>query len=311
MAAKAVSVPIPSSPSQYNIAVAGIQLTQPRLNDILTEAVIPCADSRVDCYFIDDGAVVVYATNFDHTNNNIGKFFGSETVEPQLMWELVNRSIFLQRETNNYQGKCYSLGDKQTSSGIRLLPSLVYELLSLNWWTATSTWTYLNFLHIYSWLFSSSAVQGDEMSAFGIEPEASSCIQVLNQYRFNTDIDASVSSSLSGSFLCSDDCYRSFAVTRLKSTNLMLVMVESTSICATACDTSPFTLLPFSPIKKTDDPLLSSAKCEATPRYRRRPECYQENPAESDSHCGGCVLTASLVCVLGAVASAVLFRTSL
>jgi len=49
-------------------AVAGLRVTENFLNDVIDDRVAPeCADPNVDCYLVDDGAIVVYSNNADTT----------------------------------------------------------------------------------------------------------------------------------------------------------------------------------------------------------------------------------------------------
>lgn len=185
------------------------------------------------------------------------------------------------RNENDYQRKCSPRGPK--NAGLRLLPSIIYDVLSFHWWSSASTWAYYN---IYSWfLHTAYASSEDEEDMFPV-PNNRSCILTLHKYHYNSE---SGFTDITDDIITCNNCSTKYQTSRIKNTNLLLVTVEEkSSNCG--CQLDP---LPYQPEEMDDN------DCHVTVRYRRKPLCYDTNPHESSTFCRGhLVMTSSTLIIV-------------
>ncbi|ELU15918.1 hypothetical protein CAPTEDRAFT_221382 [Capitella teleta] len=275
MASKAIEI----EDAGYKPAVIGVLLSQATLIKQVTDQMKACKNLQTKCYLLDDGGFIMMSTNEEEDSKVIGKFFGE--TERDVMAHMINTSVFIQNEQYDYQGACQEVR-KIASAGTTLISPIFYDMLSLNWWTAKFAWAYLNF-NLYNWLFPvRNYVYADGEDEEMTELSNYSCILKLSQYHYNTQQEFSDSK---GMITCSS-CQKSYATSRIMSTNLLLVMVEGIEDCNRACTHNPLPLQP----KESTDPNFSNDECIVTKRYRKRPPCYDYNEHENTSLCGSCSL---------------------
>ena len=75
-----------------------------------------------------------------------------EESEPALFAELWGGGVYAQHERYDMQGVCLDLPPPDDSAAFRsVVPPLLFDLLSLRWWSSTVTWAYVNF-NLAQWL---------------------------------------------------------------------------------------------------------------------------------------------------------------
>jgi voltage-dependent calcium channel alpha-2/delta-2 len=279
MATKSISLS-----NDYKPAVIGVLVRQATLHSMMIEKAPECEDDDKICYLLDDGAFVIASTDRSIEGAvQSGRFFGD--VDPVLMTRLYNSSVYYRKEEYDYQGAC-EIQPEINSAGIRsVFVPAVMEMLSVQWWTTKFAWAYLNF-NIYNWLFPepSTYVMGastgcDDCVSGGEESYGNySCIKHLAQYHFIEGDDSTDTKDL---VKCGDST-RLFLTSKLKNTNLLLVMAEKDDSEEDDCDKTPLLQAP----EESPDPDFVGEKCNVTKRYRFRPACYDFNPDEDTSDCG-------------------------
>jgi len=311
MVTRAVTI----EPSGYTAGVIGLHVTTEWLRESVLQSVSQCRDSSIKCYLVDDGAIILYSNEDYDYRHKAGSFLGS--VEPYLMQHLINESLFISRTEINFQGTC-SEPEPKSSSAIRLLPSLLYELITLQWWSATYTWSYLTYANVYSWMFSDTYAnviedQEEEESSTDApitEPvarvkdyvidkhrqqaEHKHCIVAHHKYHLSQSITGLAQTITQQAFsqftLDCNNSTRKFGYTRIPDTNLVLVVVDLDTADMSSCDDEPS--FQFEP-EDIDDPILNEGvgNCTVDVRYRKRPPCFDTNPNINmtlESHCGAC-----------------------
>ncbi|XP_070785372.1 voltage-dependent calcium channel subunit alpha-2/delta-1-like [Enoplosus armatus] len=212
-------------------------------------------DPYVDCVLLDDGGFLVMS-NQDEDITKIGRFFGA--IDPILMKNLVNSSLFTFKKTFDYQSLCDPKKESKAAAGLRsvYVPTIA-DILNLGWWATAAAWSILQQLLVTITLpnYLDAAEMDDEMSEV--------CITEQTQYYFETN-----SPSFRGDIDCGN-CSRTYHAEKLPKTNLVFVIADAK--LTSSCSDGP-------------DP------CELAhnPRYRKGPAvCFDNTEHEEDPDCGG------------------------
>ncbi|XP_057711293.1 voltage-dependent calcium channel subunit alpha-2/delta-1a [Corythoichthys intestinalis] len=228
-------------------------------------------DMYVDCVLLDDGGFLVMS-NRDEYVDQIGRFFGM--IDPILMINLVNSSLFTSKKSFDYQSLCDPVKETKAAAGLRsvYVPSIV-DILNVGWWATAAAWsivqqllvsiTFPNFLH---------AADMEEDTSDILHKEV--CITEQTQYYFGTS-----DTSFKGMLDC-ENCSRLYHAEKLPNTNLVFIIADTKLTC-TSCDTMP--LVQDEQQSNGPDP------CELAqnPRYRKGPtSCFDNNEHEEDADCG-------------------------
>ncbi|XP_077453515.1 voltage-dependent calcium channel subunit alpha-2/delta-1 isoform X2 [Stigmatopora argus] len=230
-------------------------------------------DKHVDCVILDDGGFLLLSNQDDYINL-IGQFFGE--VDPVLMINLVNTSLYSFNKTYDYQSVCDPEKDSKAAAGPRsvYVPTIA-DVLSVSWWASTAAWSILQHL-LYGLLFPNllQAVEppDDEISDAMFKE---SCITEQTQYFFDND-----EKSYSGVLDCGN-CSRMYRAEKLPNTNLVFLITDAKATCL-SCDPRP--------LRQAEQPSQGPDPCELAqnPRYRKGPDvCFDNNENEDDSDCGG------------------------
>uniref|UniRef100_A0A3Q0T4U4 Calcium voltage-gated channel auxiliary subunit alpha2delta 1 n=1 Tax=Amphilophus citrinellus TaxID=61819 RepID=A0A3Q0T4U4_AMPCI len=221
-------------------------------------------DKHVDCVILDDGGFLLMS-NKDEYITLIGQFFGE--VDPVLMINLVNTSLYSFNKTYDYQSVCDPEKDSKAAAGPRsvYVPTIA-DFLSVGWWASTAS------------------TDDDIPDAMFKE----SCITEQTQYFFDND-----EKSYSGVLDCGN-CSRMYRAEKLPNTNLVFLITDAKETCL-SCDPGL--------LRQAEQPSEGPDPCELAqnPRYRKGPDvCFDNNENEDDSDCGGgTCLSPSLWPVLG------------
>uniref|UniRef100_A0A3P9CW26 Calcium voltage-gated channel auxiliary subunit alpha2delta 1 n=1 Tax=Maylandia zebra TaxID=106582 RepID=A0A3P9CW26_9CICH len=206
---------------------------------------------HVDCVILDDGGFLLMS-NKDEYITLIGQFFGE--VDPVLMTNLVNTSLYSLNKTYDYQSVCDPEKDSKAAAG----PRSVYVP------------TIADFLSI-GWLCASESTDDDISDAMFKE----SCITEQTQYFFDND-----EKSYSGVLDCGN-CSRMYRAEKLPNTNLVFLITDAKATCL-SCDPRP--------LRQAEQPSEGPDPCDMVDkaRYRKGPDvCFDNNEYEDDSDCGG------------------------
>ncbi|XP_071376072.1 voltage-dependent calcium channel subunit alpha-2/delta-1 [Centroberyx affinis] len=95
-------------------------------------------DKHVDCVILDDGGFLLMSNQEEYLTL-IGQFFGE--VDPVLMINLVNTSLYSYNKTYDYQSVCDPEKDSKAAAGPRsvYVPTIA-DLLSIGWWASSAAW---------------------------------------------------------------------------------------------------------------------------------------------------------------------------
>uniref|UniRef100_A0A673ASM8 Calcium voltage-gated channel auxiliary subunit alpha2delta 1 n=1 Tax=Sphaeramia orbicularis TaxID=375764 RepID=A0A673ASM8_9TELE len=155
----------------------------------------------IDCVILDDGGFLLMS-NQDEYITLIGQFFGE--VDPVLMINLVNTSLYSFNKTYDYQSVCDPEKDSKAAAGPRSVYVVGYSLTSLE--------------------------SGDEDIPDAMFKE--SCITEQTQYFFDND-----ERSYSGVLDCGN-CSRMYRAEKLPNTNLVFLITDAKATCL-SCDPRP------------------------------------------------------------------------
>ncbi|XP_028809727.1 voltage-dependent calcium channel subunit alpha-2/delta-1-like isoform X2 [Denticeps clupeoides] len=227
-------------------------------------------DKNVDCVLLDDGGFLVMSNQDDHISR-IGEFFGM--IDPSLMIELVNTSLFTLTKSYDYQSLCERKTETRAAAGLRsvYVPTIA-DILNVGWWASAAAWSIMQQLFV-SITFPNflEAAEPDEDLSDAHSKE--SCITEQTQYYFND-----TEGSYSGTMGC-DACSRQYLVEKLLKTNLVFIIAE------VSCKSCPVSVL-----SQAEKPSSGPDPCELAlnPRYRKGPDvCFDNNASEEDVDCGG------------------------
>ncbi|XP_031149305.1 voltage-dependent calcium channel subunit alpha-2/delta-1 isoform X3 [Sander lucioperca] len=220
-------------------------------------------DKHVDCVILDDGGFLLMS-NQDEYISLIGQFFGE--VDPVLMINLVNTSLYSFNKTYDYQSVCDPEKDSKAAAGPRsvYVPTIA-DLLSIGWWASSAAWSILQ--QLFFGLMFPNLLEAAESADDDI-PDAmfkESCITEQTQYFFDND-----ERSYSGVLDCGN-CSRMYRAEKLPNTNLVFLITDAKATCL-SCDPRP--------LRQAEQPSEGPDPCELAqnPRYRKGPDvCFDNN----------------------------------
>eukprot|EP00064_Thunnus_orientalis_P001588 superscaffoldBa00000109_g1591 len=197
-------------------------------------------------------------------NDKIGQFFGE--VDPVLMNNLVNTSLYSYNKTYDYQSVCDPEKDSKAAAGPRsvYVPTIA-DLLSIGWWASSAAWSILQ--QLFFGLMFPNLLEAVESADEDI-PDAmfkESCITEQTQYFFDND-----ERSYSGVLDCGN-CSRMYRAEKLPNTNLVFLITDARATCL-SCDPKP--------LRQAEQPSEGPDPCELAqnPRYRKGPDvCFDNN----------------------------------
>ncbi|KAG8439983.1 hypothetical protein GDO86_005958 [Hymenochirus boettgeri] len=228
---------------------------------------------QLDCIILDDGGFLLMS-NQDRYIQYIGRFFGE--IDPSLMRKLVNISLYGFHKSYDYQSVCDPDDEPvKTAAPRSVFVPTIADILNLGWWASAAAWSLMQqlFLSITFPQFLEAAEYDDD--DFSADLSKQSCITEQTQYFFEND-----NRSFTGYLDCVN-CTRIFFVEKILNTNLVFIIIDSTSTCD-ACDKRP--LIQAEQRSEGPDPCLLAQ----TPRYRKGPDvCLDQDIAEDDTDCGG------------------------
>ncbi|KAG7217451.1 hypothetical protein INR49_021619 [Caranx melampygus] len=220
-------------------------------------------DKYVDCVILDDGGFLLMSNQEEYITQ-IGQFFGE--VDPVLMINLVNTSLYSFNKTYDYQSVCDPEKDSKAAAGPRsvFVPTIA-DLLSIGWWASSAAWSILQ--QLFFGLMFPNLLEAVESADEDI-PDAmfkESCITEQTQYFFDND-----ERSYSGVLDCGN-CSRMYRAEKLPNTNLVFLITDAKATCL-SCDPRP--------LRQAEQPSEGPDPCELAqnPRYRKGPEmCFDNN----------------------------------
>ncbi|XP_051707491.1 voltage-dependent calcium channel subunit alpha-2/delta-3 isoform X4 [Oryctolagus cuniculus] len=223
---------------------------------------ISCDDETVNCYLIDNNGFILVSEDYMQT----GDFFGE--IEGAVMNKLLSMGSFKRITLYDYQAMCRA--NKESSDGARGLLDPYNAFLSAVKWIMTELVLFLVEFNLCSWWHSDLTATAQKLKQT-MEP----C---------DTEYPAFVSErtikETTGNIAC-EDCSKSFVIQQIPSSNLFMVVVDSSCLCESV---APITMAPIE-IRYNE-----SLKCERlkAQKIRRRPEsCHGFHPEENARECGG------------------------
>ncbi|XP_034018822.1 voltage-dependent calcium channel subunit alpha-2/delta-1-like [Thalassophryne amazonica] len=231
-------------------------------------------DEYVDCVILDDGGFLVMS-NRDEYVDKIGQFFG--VIDPMLMINLVNASLFTFKKTFDYQSLCGPKNGTKGAAGPRsvYVPTIA-DILNLGWWATAAAWSILQQL-LVSITFSNfleAADMDDDLSDAMLKEV---CITEQTQYFFENS-----NRSFRGTIEC-ENCSRMYHAEKVPKTNLVFIISDAkhTPQCP-PCNGKPL----IQDEQQSDGP--NPCELAQNPRYRKGPAtCFDNNENEKDPDCGG------------------------
>ncbi|PWA14239.1 hypothetical protein CCH79_00012293 [Gambusia affinis] len=213
--------------------------------------------SHVDCVILDDGGFLLMSNQEEYISL-IGQFFGE--VDPVLMINLVNTSLYSFNKTYDYQSVCDPEKDNKAAAGPRsIYVPTIADVLSIGWWASNAAWSILQ--QIFFSLLFPNLLETVESADDDI-PDAmfkESCITEQTQYFFDNN-----ERSYSGVLDCGN-CSRMYRAEKLPDTNLVFLITDAKATCL-SCDPRP---LPEGP---------NPCELAQSPRYRKGPDvCFDNN----------------------------------
>ncbi|XP_070709554.1 voltage-dependent calcium channel subunit alpha-2/delta-1-like [Pempheris klunzingeri] len=229
-------------------------------------------DEYVDCVILDDGGFLVMS-NQDDDISKIGRFFGG--IDPILMKNLVNSSLFTFKKTFDYQSLCDPKKESKAAAGLRsvYVPTIA-DILNIGWWATAAAWSILQQLLVSITFpnFLDAAEMDDEISDAMLKEV---CITEQTQYYFETN-----NLSFRGTIDC-ENCTRIYHAEKLPKTNLVFVIADAKLTCL-SCDTKQL----IQEEQQSDGP--DPCEMAQNPRYRKGPSvCFDNTEHEEDPDCGG------------------------
>nr|XP_046235041.1 voltage-dependent calcium channel subunit alpha-2/delta-1a isoform X2 [Scatophagus argus] len=226
----------------------------------------------VDCVLLDDGGFLVMS-NQDDDIDEVGRFFGA--IDPILMRNLVNSSLFTFKKTFDYQSLCEPKKESKAAAGLRsvYVPTIA-DILNLGWWATAAAWSILQQL-LVSITFPNflDAAEMDDETSDAMRKDV--CITEQTQYYFEGD-----QLSFRGNIDC-ENCTRMYHAEKLPKTNLVFIIADAKHTCL-SCNSTP--LIQDEQQSDGPDPCLVSQN----PRYRKGPAvCFDSTENEEDPDCGG------------------------
>uniref|UniRef100_A0A8C5A7R3 Calcium channel, voltage-dependent, alpha 2/delta subunit 1a n=1 Tax=Gadus morhua TaxID=8049 RepID=A0A8C5A7R3_GADMO len=200
----------------------------------------------VDCVILDDGGFLVMS-NQDNYMDQIGRFFG--VMDPTLMLDLVNSSLYTFNKTFDYQSLCDPEKETRGAGPRSVYVPTIADMLNIGWWATAEDLS-------------------DSMSKEG-------CITQQTQYFFESS-----ELSFKGTVGC-DNCSRIYHAEKLPRTNLVFIIADARHTCV-QCEGSPLVQdeQPSSSTATGPNPCFLARN----PRYRKGPtNCFDDNTKVSSS----------------------------
>ncbi|XP_059361308.1 voltage-dependent calcium channel subunit alpha-2/delta-1-like [Carassius carassius] len=240
------------------------------------------SDVNLDCFLLDDGGFLVM-TNKELSM--IGQFFGM--IDPTLMRNLINESLFSVNITYDYQALCEPTTESKAAAGLRsvYVPTIA-DILNIGWWASAAAWSILQqlFVSITFPNFLEAADLDEDLSEI---PSKESCIKEQKQYFFGNN-----ETTFKGTVDC-QNCSRQFIAEKLPKTNLVLIVADPQIHCHNGEKG-------FSQEEKPS-PGPDPCKIAQNPRYRKGPTHCFDNNASDEAMCrrnAGSPLLSSLLMLL-------------
>lgn len=229
-------------------------------------------DEYLDCVILDDGGFLVMS-NRDTYIDQIGRFFG--VIDPILMVDLVNASLFTFKKTFDYQSLCDPEKESKAAAGLRsvYVPTIA-DILNVGWWATAAAWSMLQQLLVSLTLPTYlDAAEIDDKISDAMRKEV--CITEQTQYLFETpDL------TFRGGVECRN-CTRLYHAEKLPKTNLVFIIADAIHTCP-PCDSKPL----VQDEQQSDGP--NPCEIAKNPRHRKGPDvCFDNNEREEDADCGG------------------------
>uniref|UniRef100_A0A9J8D5A2 Calcium channel, voltage-dependent, alpha 2/delta subunit 1a n=1 Tax=Cyprinus carpio carpio TaxID=630221 RepID=A0A9J8D5A2_CYPCA len=243
-------------------AVVGVKLDVLKWMESFINATITPNVSNLDCFLLDDGGFLVM-TNKELSM--IGQFFGM--IDPTLMRNLINESLFSVNITYDYQALCEPTTESKAAAGLRsvYVPTIA-DILNIGWWASAAACVVA---HGNCVLF--TADLDEDLSEI---PSKESCIKEQKQYFFGNN-----ETTFKGTVDC-QNCSRQFIAEKLPKTNLVLIVADPQIHCHNGEKG-------FSQEEKPS-PGPDPCKIAQNPRYRKDPKhCFDNNSSEQNEDCGG------------------------
>ncbi|XP_068019909.1 voltage-dependent calcium channel subunit alpha-2/delta-3 isoform X4 [Melanerpes formicivorus] len=223
---------------------------------------ISCDDETINCYLIDNNGFILVSEDYTQT----GYFFGE--VEGAVMNKLLAMGSFKRITLYDYQAMCRT--NKESSDSAHSLLDPYNAFFAAVKWIMTELVLFLVEFNLCSWWHSDLTAKAQRLKQT-LEP----C---------DTEYPAFVSErtikETMGNIAC-DDCFKSFVIQQIPSSNLFMVVVDNECFCDSI---PPITMAPIE-IRYNE-----SLKCERlkSQKIRRRPEsCHGFHPEENARECGG------------------------
>ncbi|XP_050815041.1 voltage-dependent calcium channel subunit alpha-2/delta-3 [Gopherus flavomarginatus] len=223
---------------------------------------ISCDDEAINCYLIDNNGFILVAEDYRQTGN----FFGE--IEGAVMNKLLTMGSFKRITLYDYQAMCRT--NKESSDSAHSLLDPYNAFFAAVKWIMTELVVFLVEFNLCSWWHSDLTAKAQRLKQT-LEP----C---------DTEYPAFVSErtikETTGNIAC-DDCFKSFVIQQIPSSNLFMVVVDNECNCESIL---PITMEPIE-IRYNE-----SLKCERlkSQKIRRRPEsCHGFHPEENARECGG------------------------
>ncbi|XP_030901930.2 voltage-dependent calcium channel subunit alpha-2/delta-3 [Melopsittacus undulatus] len=223
---------------------------------------ISCDDEAISCYLIDNNGFILVSEDYRQT----GYFFGE--VEGAVMNKLLTMGSFKRITLYDYQAMCRT--NKESSDSAHSLLDPYNAFFAAVKWIMTELVLFLVEFNLCSWWHSDLTAKAQRLKQT-LEP----C---------DTEYPAFVSErtikETTGNIAC-DDCFKSFVIQQIPSSNLFMVVVDNECFCDSV---PPITMAPIE-IRYNE-----SLKCERlkSQKIRRRPEsCHGFHPEENARECGG------------------------
>ncbi|KAM3587492.1 uncharacterized protein V6R79_006806 [Siganus canaliculatus] len=225
----------------------------------------------VDCVILDDGGFLVMS-NQDKDIEMIGRFFGM--IDPILMRNLVNSSLFTFKKTFDYQSLCDPKKESKAAAGLRsvYVPTIA-DILNLGWWATAAAWSILQQLLVGITFpsFMDAAEMDDDISDAMLKEV---CITEQTQYYFENN-----QLTFKGSIDC-ENCTRMYHAEKLPKTNLVFIIADGKQTCS-SCDTRQL----IQDEQQSDGP--DPCELAHNPRYRKGPAVCFDSTANEETDCGG------------------------
>ncbi|NXG75178.1 CA2D3 protein, partial [Baryphthengus martii] len=230
---------------------------------------ISCDDETINCYLIDNNGFILVSEDYTQT----GYFFGE--VEGAVMNKLLIMGSFKRITLYDYQAMCRT--NKESSDSAHSLLDPYNAFFAAVKWIMTELVLFLVEFNLCSWWHSDLTAKAQRLKQT-LEP----C---------DTEYPAFVSErtikETTGNIAC-DDCFKSFVIQQIPSSNLFMVVVDNECFCDSV---PPITMAPIE-IRSLLNYFAhnESLKCERlkSQKIRRRPEsCHGFHPEENARECGG------------------------